>query len=275
MTDSSLKSDERALSLEANKYIAELLDILKSNGMKEDAKGLADIVGCVSAMERDINKAISELTAMRKELSAMHEEQNHPIKTMLSKAADGLMTRLRAAQKQIQAIKEKIIAVCKKTVEEIKDKGIIAANGVVGALNIKADLEYSRGSMYKTIDFCEKQIEKIESASTEFHTAGRAVKNFGRALIGKEPIPEIKPNGSLARFIQRPFRGEISRQRRYLRRNGKALDIVYKLEKSAELRAERTRPSVYGDMDRIKAEIDRSIPTIPRLEKLKTAEESL
>jgi hypothetical protein len=275
MTEAVLRPDDRVLPLEENKYIAELLGIFKANGMKEDAKGLSEIVGCVSSMERDITKAIGELTAMRREISAMREEQSHPIRTMLSKVADGLMSRFRAALKQVLAIKEKIIGVCKKTVEDVKDKGIVAANGVVGALNIKADIESYRDSITGAITYNEEKIANIETASTEFHTAGRAIKNIGRALMGKEPIPEIKPNGKLAQLLQAPFRSEIRSLNRSLNRANNTLARLDKLEKAADLRAERDRPSIYGDMERIKSEIEQSRPTTPNLQKLKTAEESL
>ncbi|MCL2853341.1 MAG: hypothetical protein FWE20_09995 [Defluviitaleaceae bacterium] len=266
---------KRSAALEKNRHVKELMGILKANGMNEDAKGLSEVVGCISAMERDLGRAITELTAMRRDLSVMREEQSHPVKTMLSKAADGLIARLKAAHQRIQVIKEKIIGVCKRTVEAVKDQGITAANDIVGALNIKADLETQRDAMRNTITFCEKQVDKIESASKEFHAAGRHIRNIGRAITGKEPIADIKPNGKLARFIASPFRGEIQRQKSYIARNDRAITLIDKLEQAAELRAEKARPSVHSDMKRIKSEIDEVKKDAPKKQKLKTAEESL
>jgi len=263
------------LPLEESKHVKELLNILKANGMGEDAKGLIEVIGCVSSMERDLGKALSELTTMQLELSSMREEQNHPIKTMLHKAAEGLMARLKAIQKQLVALKDKIIGTCKEAVENIKDKGITAANDVVSFLNIKDDLQDARDSINNAISFNERKIANIEAASTEFHTTGRSIKNFSRALVGKNTIPDIKPNGKLAKLIQLPFNSEIKHLKRSLAHTNKALELIDKLEKSAELRSERERPSIHADMKRIGEEIRNIKPDTPKLDKNKASDQSL
>ena len=273
MTAAVLSSKKPEVMLEQNKYVKNMMRILKSNRMNKDAKGLAEVVDYVSTMERDVNKAISELVAIRKELSVMREEQNHPIRTMLSKVANGLMARLRAIQKQIQTIKQNIIGVCKQTVETVKDQGVVAANSIVGEFNIKGEIETQRSYINDAINYCENKISSIDAASKQFHTAENAVRNFGRALMGKEPIPAIKPNGKLAKLLKSPFHSGTEYLKRSLTCTNKALACVDKLEKTAELLAERNRPSIYGDMDRIKGEIARATPKTPTLSKDKAVEE--
>jgi len=182
----------------------------------------------------------------------MQEEQKHPIKTMLHKAADSLMSKLRSAYKQVLAIKDKFIGGCKQAVEDIKDKGIVAANGIVGVLNIKGDLEASKVRINEVIAYNEKKIANIETAAAQYHMAGRAIKNIGRVLVGKEAVPDIKPNGKLAKLLQAPFRSEIKSLNRSLTRTDKALAQIDKLEKAAEQRIERDKPSVLDEMTRHK-----------------------
>ena len=269
-------ADNQAFSfLEENPYVKELAEIFKVNGMNEDAKGLAEVISCVSSMERDLGRALNQVTAMRQELSVMRDEQNHPIRTMLQKATDGLIARIKTAQQAIRSLKEKIIGVCKRTVEAVKDQGITAAYGIVGALNIKSDLESQRDRIHSNISYCEKQIDRIDKASAELHAAGRHVKNIGRLAVGKEPIPDIKPNGKLAKLIQTPFRNEVKYQKRCLTRVDKTLGRIDKLERAATLRAESARPSVNEDMKRIKGEIDKAKPEVPRPEKVKVADQAL
>jgi len=225
-------------------------------------------------MERDLGKAINEITALRQELSVMHEEQKHPVKTMLHKAADSLMSKLKSAYRQVVSLKDKFIGGCKQAVEDIKDKGIVAANSVVGTLNIKADLESVKVSIGDAIAFNEKKIANIEAAAAEYHSAGRAVKNFGLAIMGKETVPDIKPNGKLAKLLQAPFRSEIKGLKRSLARTDKVLAKIDKLEKAAERSAERSKSSVLDEMKQHK-ETTRTAPEIATPRKLRTANQEL
>jgi len=259
---------------EENKHVKELAEVLAKNGKGKNAKAVVEVFNCICGMENDLKKAIAELTTLRSELSAMREEQKHPIKTMLHKAADSLMSKLKSAYKQIVALKDKFIGGCKQAVEDIKDKGIIAANGVVGALNIKGDLEAAKVSINEAIAFNEKKIAGIETAAAEYHSAGRAVKNIGLALIGKEPVPDIKPNGKLAKLLQSPFRSEIKSLKRSLARTDKALVRLDKLEKAAEQSAERGKVSVLDEMKQHKA-ATRTSPEIAAPKRMRTANQEL
>jgi hypothetical protein len=237
---------------EENKHVKELVRLLAKHKRGKDAQGTAAVFNYICGMESDLKKAMGEIATLRNDLSVMHEEQKHPIKTMLHKAADSLMSKLKSVYRQILSLKDKFIGGCKQAAEAIKDKGIVAANSVVGVLNIKGDLESSREHIKEVIAYNEKKIAGIEAAAAEYHTAGRAVKNIGLALMGRETVPDIKPNGKLAKLLQAPFRSEIRSLNRSLARTDKALVRIDKLEKAAELRSEREKPSVLDEMTRHK-----------------------
>lgn len=261
---------EVTVTLAENEHVKELLDILKANGLNADAKGLAEVVGHVEAMQSEINKAIGEVTSMRRELFTMRDEQNHPIRTMLQKAADGLSSRLKTVQKCLSSLKDKIIGACKRTVEAFKDQGVAALNGAVVVFDIKHDLEVSRNAINNAIDYQQGQIAKIEAASAEMRAAGRSLKNVGRAFQGKEPIPDIKPGGILTRLVEAPFRSEIRSLKRSLGRVNKSLARIDKLEKAAALRAERGRPSTLKEIQEKQALIAEQKRDTPN--RVKTAE---
>ena len=233
---------------EDNPHVKNLMRILSKNNRGKNAKAVAEVFNCICGMENDLKKAMSEVAALRSELDLVQEERNHPIKTMLHKAADSLMSKLKSVYKQIVALKDKFIGECKQTVEDIKDKGIVAANGAACVLNIKGDLESSKARINDVIAYNEKKIANIETAAAQFHFAGRAVKNIGLVLMGKEPVPDIKPNGKLAKMLQSPFRSEIKSLNRSLARTDKALAQIDKLEKAAEVRMERGKSSVLDEM---------------------------
>ena len=233
-----------------NAYVEAFAKLLNNRGMSNEAKGLNEVYSYVAAMERDLVKAMKEISTMRQELSVIKEEQKHPVRTMLQKTADGLMSSLKSVYKQILSIKDKIINSCKQAVEDVKDKGVIAANNAIGSLGIKGDLESLRKSVTDTIAVNEKKIAGIEAAATEYHSANRAIKNAFRVIVGKEPIAEIKPNGKLAKMLQAPFSAEVKLLKCSLAGTDKALAQLNKLEKSAEMRAAKSRPSLHDDMNK-------------------------
>ena len=260
--------------VEDNKHVRELTRLLNKGGRGATARGVAEMFNHVCSMERDLNKAICEITALRKELSVMHEERKHPVKTMIHKAANSLMSKLKSVHRQIVSLKNKFIGGCKQAAADIKDKGIIAANNVVGALNIKGDLESSKVRINEVITYNEKKIANLEAAATQYHSASRAIKNFGLALMGRETIPDIKPNGKLASLLQTPFRSEVKSLKRSLARTDKALVQLDKLEKAAERSVERGKVSVLDEMKQHK-EATRVTPEIATPKKLRTANQEI
>jgi hypothetical protein len=255
---------------EDNIHVKNLMDALSKNKRGKNAKAVAEVFNCICGMENDLKKAMSEVAALRSELDLVQEERKHPIKTMLHKAADSLMSALKSVLKQIVALKDKFIGGCKQAVEDIKDKGIVAANGVACVLNIKGDLESSKVRINEVIAYNEKKMANIETAAAQYHSASRAVKNIGLALMGKDPVSDIKPNGKLAKLLQAPFRSEIKSLNRSLARTDKALAQIDKLEKAAEARMERDKSSVLGEMKQHKEAVATQ-PTTPRLVKAKVA----
>ena len=253
---------------EENQHVSELIEQLNKGKKSKEAKVIADVFGCICGMEHDLKTAIAELNTLRSELSIMREEQKHPIKTMLHRAADSLMSKIKSAYKQILSLKDKFINECKQAVDDIKDKGIVTANNIAGVLDIRGDLEISKTRINELITYNEKKIANIDIAAAEYHTAGRAIKNIGRSLVGKELITDIKPNGKLAKLLQSPFRLEIKNLKRSLVRTDKALERLGKLEKAAEISAERGRASVIDEMQHHKKAV-RTNPAITAPKRLR------
>jgi hypothetical protein len=241
--------------LTENGYVAELLSILREN--KIDARELLGIIGHVAAMEREMGKAASDLSAMRRELAEMREEAGHPLRTALQNAARGLAGKIQAVRNGIKALKDKIASGCGRAAEAFRAGGVSALNNLAGFFDIRRELEASRDAINGALRYNEGQIAKIEAMGEELHAAGRRLKNVGRIITGKEPIPDIRPNGALARLIAFPFRSELRRLNRSLSRANKALAGLDRLEKAAKRVKEQGRPSTLEEMKRLKAEVER------------------
>ena len=254
-----------------NEHVRELLDILKEHG--KDATVLTAIIGSVSAMERQLNAAAKVQDTMLHELSTMREEWDHPVKTLLEKASRSLSAKIGGLRARLKAIKDGIINGCKKAVEAFKDKGISALNNLAGFFEIKQHLLAERDGINACIEQAHASVAKIEAAAAQYHTAGLALRNIGRAVRGKEAIPEIKPNGKLARLIAAPYSSEIRRLNNSLRSVNKSLASLDRLEKAAAKSAEAERPSTRENMKRLQRQLDagRDVPT-PTRAKRKEAE---
>lgn len=77
------KNKPTAEPIMENEYVKELLAILRENNAPS-AKDFLAVLQQVGAMERQLDAAVKELTAMRQELQAA-QEQNHPVKSTMQR----------------------------------------------------------------------------------------------------------------------------------------------------------------------------------------------
>ena len=220
----SLSSSEPLMN---NEYVKEILSILAENG--KDSKGFAALLDYVTSMENHLNNAFTELQTVQRELSGMREERNHPVRTMLQSVENNL----NAASKRLNEFKEKIIDGCKDAVTMFKQKGIAALDNIAKFFKVKPALESMRDNMNQLIKADLTSVAKIETASAEYHAAGRHLKNIVRAARGKEPIQDIKPNGSLTKLITSPYHSEIKSAMTALKNIEKAIAGLDHLDRTA------------------------------------------
>jgi uncharacterized coiled-coil DUF342 family protein len=234
--------------------VKELLSILKESG--KNPSDLLDVIGSVTKMEQELSAALKGISSMQNELSTMREERDHPIRTMLQKTTQKLSKTITGLRARIKSIKDNIVGGCKRAVEAFRDKGISALNNLAGFFNIKQNLLDQREGINAGIEQAHDSIAKIEKAAEQYHAAGRALKNIGRSLQGKEPIADIKPNGKLAQLLQAPYRNEIRNLNKSLRSVNKTLASLDRLEKAAEKVAKAERPSTKETMKKLQKQID-------------------
>lgn len=191
-----------------NEYVKELLAVLQENNAPSTKDFLA-VLNQVSAMEKQLDAAVSELAAMRQDLKTA-QEQNHPVKNTLQKAVIAMQGQVLDLRDRLAELKQSVIDGCKNAVAAFREKGISALDNVARFFKIRPILEAMRSELDKSIASDDKAISKIEAISAEYHQAGRHLKNIGRAMLGKETIQETKPPGKLTKTILTPYRAERS-----------------------------------------------------------------
>lgn len=221
-----------------NEYVKELLAILRENNAPS-AKDFLAVLQQVGAMEHQLDAAVKELAAMRQELQAA-QEQNHPVKSTMQKAVISMQGQVLDLRERLAELKQNIIDGCKNALAAFKEKGISALNNVTRFFKVRPMLESMRDNLDSNIRSNDKTIAKIEAISTEYHEAGRHLKNMGRAMLGKESIQKAQPPGKMAAVISAPFRAERSHLADMKKSVEKAIGAMIRLEE----RAAEKKPSI-------------------------------
>ena len=261
-----------------NEHVKEFLSVMKSNG--KDASNLSYLIGYVNTMENQLNKAVDELAAMRRELAGMREERNHPVRTALQNTAKALETTINETRDMLNEIKEKIIEGCKNALADFKQKGVSALNGVAKFFKIKPLFEALRSDLQHNIKMDKTAIAKIEAISKQYHTIGRDLGNLGRVIAGKKTVRNIKPNGKLAKLIEAPFRQELKSLTHALKDSEKAIAALKRLEKAAPQKAvsakrAEEKPSVRETMKTLKVQVEQKKKATPVKNRSKQTEAAI
>lgn len=255
------KSKTAAPILE-NEHVKELLAILRENKAPSTQDFLA-VLNQIGAMERQLDAAVKELAAMRQELKTA-QEQNHPVKTALQKAVIAMQGQVLDLRDKLSELKKTVIEGCKNAVTEFKEKGVATLDNIAHFFKVRPILEAMRDNLTKNIQYDDKAIARIEAISTEYHQAGRHLKNMGRAILGKEATQEIKPPGKLAAVISAPFRAKRSHFSAMKKSVEAAIGNLFRLE-------ERAKPSIQKTIQAYKKQIAQAEKVAPAIERPRPA----
>lgn len=162
-----------------NEHVKELLAVLREHN-SPSTKDFLSVLNQVGAMEKKLEAAVKELAAMRQELKTA-QEQNHPVKTALQKAVIVMQGQVLDLRERLSELKQNIIDGCKNAVTAFKETDISTLDNVARFFKVRPILESLRDMLTKDIQYDDKAIAKIEAISTEYHQAGRHLKNMGRA----------------------------------------------------------------------------------------------
>jgi len=226
--------NETGTPLSENQYVKELFSILQDNG--RDTSGLSALLGHVGEMENFIKRAEDKIADMKSQLSDMKEVQNHPVKSALQTAIKTLEAKVAEVRERLSDLKNNIIEGCKNAVATFKEKGINALDKLASFFHIKSGLQDLKKGFDSTIHTSDKAIAKIETFASEYHSAGRAIKNMARMAVGKEPVDAKKEAGKLAKTIAAPYKAQKAALTGLRKTVDKAIARLDQLENTAEAR---------------------------------------
>lgn len=222
-----------------NEQVKALLAILKENN-SAGYEDFAKLIESVTAMESRLSMAVGELEAMREDLQKM---QDHSLKASLQKTSKAMESNIASMQQKLSELKGRIIDGCKHILADFKERGTAALNGITRFLHLKPALEAIRQSAENHQQASNRAMAKIDAFVSEYHEAGKHLKNMRLALMGKEPVQEAKTSGEIARYVKAPYRASRACMGTVKKSAERAMDALEKLEQAAE-----RRPSVLKAM---------------------------
>ena len=253
-------TEQNTAPLLENEHVKELLSIMEANNVPTH-KDLLAVLNQVGAMERQLDAAVRELAAMRRELNEARK-QTHPVKTALKIAVETLDKNVAALRERLDAVKQNVIEGCKNAVAAFREKGISALDNIARFFKVRPVLESMRDDLSKSIRFSDATISNIELVSTEYHEAGRHIKNMVRAMAGKEAIQDAKAVGKLAEALKAPFHANLACLSAVKKSVETALSRLAVLEQSAE-----RKPSIRKTMQTLNEQIAQGKKDAPTAER--------
>ena len=244
----------------SDENVKELLNIMQNNNVPT-MRDLLTVLNQVGAIEKQLEAAVNELAAMRRDL-AEAQKQNHPVKNSLQKTVINMQGQVLDFRDKLASLRENIINGCKNAVAAFKEKGLSALRNITEFFNIRPGLESIRDGLESDIKRNDASLAKITAISTEYHETGRHLKNIGRAMTGKEVIQEAAPPGKLAAAVAVPYRAMRSSHVMALRSVNKAISAIGRLEKT-----ERKPPIMESikNLDRQIKETEKKAPIVVRV----------
>lgn len=225
--------------------VRELLAVME----KHNAPGKQDFLAVleqVAGLEKQLGAAVEELAAMRKELA---EAREGPVKKALGSAVKALEKSVSTLREKLGQLKTAVIDGCKKTLTAFKEQGVSALAHTAEFLHIRPALEAVGRELDQSITQDEKALSVIANASREYHEAGLHLKNFVRAVTGRESVAEPKGPGALARGLSVPLKAERAVLRSMKGRTEGALNRLEHLEQAA-------RPPIRQTMEEMGAKAE-------------------
>lgn len=187
-----------------NEHVKEFLAVLQANPIPGSQEFL-EMIGHVGALEQRLAEAVDELKTMRQELQKV---QSHSLKAVLQRSYKSLESNAAAMGRRLSELKSHIADGCKNALASIREHGAMALHGIAQFFRVKPILEGMRKLADSSIRVDEKAMDKIQSFATEYHAAGKHLKNMGRTLVGKPPLEEAKNPGRIAKALAAPYRAD-------------------------------------------------------------------
>ncbi len=148
-----------------NEQVQALLMLLNENN-SPGCREFAELITHVSGMERQLSDALEELQAMRQK---MQEVQDRSLGAVLQKSGLALEENVDAMRQRLLELKGQIVEGCRNILEDFKERGVAALNGIAGFLRLEPALKAVQDAAERSIQASDRAVSRIDVFSAEFH----------------------------------------------------------------------------------------------------------
>lgn len=232
-----MKTTVSSRPLTDNREVAALLRYLIQHQQKQYSADFSALLHTVSMLENQLRMTNAELHTVKRELNTVRNSLTPAQRSTGERLVKTAEAALRQTGEQLHGIREKIVQTAKKVMENVRQVGISALNGLSNLLGVQKALHGIKAQMGRTASTLETGISRMEAAGKELRGASEHLRNIGRALAGKEPLVKQAEKQAMALVPMRNLAGAF---RKMETRAGHALYALDKLERAAEIK----KPSV-------------------------------
>lgn len=213
-------------------HLQEFFKLLNENGQKQQAAELSALLSQFATMEKQYNAILSELSAVREQLSGLHGGN---YKAVAMQDVQNTHYHVSQAKEQLTSLKADISNNIKKALSSVKQHGISALNKAVDFLGIKAGLSGMKESLQASIAGTQNSIDRINAIGSELHALNEHTKNLGRVLTGKEAkeLTERNEDKGILAAVAKPLKRHKASLEGMEQSVTKAIARVERLEQAA------------------------------------------
>jgi len=154
-------------------------------------KNIKKLVQYLDNMEEQFRTLLGELKEIHTQVETI---QDQSLKAKVKQVVGSVENKMSAVQNQFQTVKNGLIQSAGNTVTALKEQGITAVQKAVKAMKTPEVLHFMKDRLQKARASLYHEIETLGTLRGELRSAGYHMRNAGRSIIGKEPLPEISTN---------------------------------------------------------------------------------
>lgn len=163
--------------------VKEFLSTLEDYGMQREAGKLEVIIDYVDQTQRRYDEMNEEMQKIKEQLNSV---QNLETKQELSKITNDISNNIAEERKGVLAVKENTAKTLAKGIESAKTLGKDALTGTLKIIKASSILNTLSKGLKSVSEKADHAIDKLTKIADSAFEAKGHLKNFGRAITGKE-----------------------------------------------------------------------------------------
>lgn len=221
-----------------DEMIMELLELLKQNGMPQEANHTFELCAYLDSLEKKLDTMTEELTNMKQHLKDMQEDTVlNNLKVQVQVASERLQERCNMMKEQLFVVKDNIKSKASDIVVEAMKKGKAALNKISELFDVKDKLMGIRAHVKESQKEVLTTIAKIDAFGSGMREANQKIANTFRTFADKDEVDysQKEKKFSKTEMIKKPWTTKKKILEAMEFRLDSAIDKTEKLARAVEI----------------------------------------